>query len=302
VLRRDDPAAADWMSERPAVTLADVAGMDAVKRRLQVAFLGPLRNPELRRAFGKSLRGGLLLYGPPGCGKTFIARATAGELGAKFISVGLSEVLDMWFGESEKHLHEIFETARRSAPAVLFFDEVDAFGQKRSNLRHSMGRNVVAQLLAELDGVGDSNDGVFVLAASNHPWDIDSALLRPGRLDRMTLVVPPDVEARAAILDLHLAERPVGDVNIASMAVRTEGFSGADLAHLCESAAEVALEDSIVTGQVRSISQDDLEQALRELRPSTRQWFETARNFVMFANDGGMYDDLMNYMRANRLL
>jgi tetratricopeptide (TPR) repeat protein len=118
-----------WQDERATITLDDVAGMDPVKRRLQVAFLGPLRNPELRLLYGKSLRGGLLLYGPPGCGKTFIARATAGEMGAKFLSVGISDVLDMWLGESERKLHELFENARRSAPAVLFFDEVDAIGQ-----------------------------------------------------------------------------------------------------------------------------------------------------------------------------
>src|SRR5579884_2696017 len=144
VLHKDQPTDLDWMAETSAITLADVAGMESVKRRLNVAFLGPLRNPDLRKAYGKSLRGGLLLYGPPGCGKTYIARATAGELGAKFISIGLSDVLDMWIGESERHLHELFDTARRSAPCVLFFDEVDAIGQKHSLLRHSAGRNVVA--------------------------------------------------------------------------------------------------------------------------------------------------------------
>src|SRR5205085_5447940 len=133
---------------RPEMTLADVGGMAEVKRRLNMAFLAPLRNPQIMRTYGKSLRGGLMLYGPPGCGKTFIARALAGELGAKFLSVGLSDVLDMWLGESERKLREIFDTARRNAPAVLFFDEIDALGQKRSHLRGGAGRNIVNQLLA----------------------------------------------------------------------------------------------------------------------------------------------------------
>ena len=165
--------------EDPRVTLADVGGMEDVKRSIERSFLGPMRNPELRKMYGKSLRGGLLLYGPPGCGKTFLARAIAGEMGASFFGIGLHEVLDMWLGQSEHNLHEAFERARRNAPCVLFLDEVDALGQKRSNLARSAGRNVVVQLLTELDGIGTDNEGVFVLAATNQPWDVDAALRRP---------------------------------------------------------------------------------------------------------------------------
>src|SRR3954451_1532026 len=289
-------------AEHTVLTLADVAGMTEVKQRLEAAFLAPMRNPELRKLYGKSLRGGLLLYGPPGCGKTFIARATAGELGARFMSIGLSDVLDMWLGQSERNLHEIFETARRNAPCVLFFDELDALGQKRALMREGGGRNVVNHLLADMDSIGSDNDGVFVLSATNHPWDVDSALRRPGRFDRVLLVLPPDRPAREAILKLHLRERPVGDVDIASLAAKTDDFSGADLAHLCESAAELAMEESITTGNARPINQSDFKRALGQVKPSTRTWFDTARNYVQFANEGGMYDDLMAYMRTRRLL
>ena len=201
-------------AERPRVTLDDVGGLEEVKARLDAAFLAPLRNPELRAYYGKSLRGGLLMYGPPGCGKTFLARAVAGELGANFFSLGLNDVLDMWLGESERRLHDAFQAARRAAPCVLFLDELDALGQKRSNLRHSAGRNVVNQLLAELDGAQADNDGVFVLGATNHPWDIDTALRRPGRLDRTLLVLPPDLPAREAILRKALQERPIEGVDL----------------------------------------------------------------------------------------
>jgi SpoVK/Ycf46/Vps4 family AAA+-type ATPase len=287
--------------ERPPLRLDDVGGMEDVKRRLWVSFLGPLQNEEARRAFKKSLRGGLLLYGPPGCGKTFIARATAGELGASFIAVGLADVLDMWLGESERRLHEIFETARASAPCVLFLDELDALGRKRSQMGNNAGRNVVNQLLAELDGVGADNDGVFLLAATNHPWDVDSALKRPGRIDRMVLVLPPDAPAREKILEYHLRDRPVDGVDLAKIAAKTETFSGADLAHVCEAAAELALADSIESGTVRPIAMRDLERALRDARPSTRAWFQTARNYALFANEGGMYDDLLAYVRKHKL-
>jgi SpoVK/Ycf46/Vps4 family AAA+-type ATPase len=302
---RFTPAGADDRAfdvERATVTLADVGGMDEVKQRLELAFLGPLRNPRLRTLFGKSLRGGLLLYGPPGCGKTFLARAVAGEMGAAFVSLSIVDVLQMWVGSSERNLHDLFEAARSHAPCVLFLDEIDALGHKRSQLSSSAMRTLVNQLLTELDGVGGGNEGVFVLAATNAPWDIDAALRRPGRLDRTVLVLPPDATARAAILEYHLRERPVAGIDLRALAAATEHFSGADLAHVCETAAEFAMRDAIATGEVRMISQQDMTAAVREVRPSTDAWFATARSVVMFGNAGGEYDDLAAYLRKRKLL
>jgi SpoVK/Ycf46/Vps4 family AAA+-type ATPase len=289
--------------ERPTVTLADVGGMEHVKERLELAFLGPMRNPQLAKAFGKSPSGGLLLYGPPGCGKTFLARAVAGELGARFYNIGISDVLDMYVGASERNLSQIFDAARRNAPCVLFFDEIDALGQKRSHLTHSSSmRNTVNQLLSEMDSLGGNNDGVFVLGATNHPWDVDSALRRPGRFDRMLLVLPPDAAARTAILRYHLRDRPVDRIDVERIVRSTEHFSGADLAHACDTAAERALAASMKAGQLRPLTTADLDAAVREIRPSTGPWFTTARNVAAFGNTDGSYDDLAAYLKKHKRL
>jgi AAA+ superfamily predicted ATPase len=289
-------------SEHTGLTLADVAGMTEVKQRLEAAFLAPMRNPELRKLYGKSLRGGLLLYGPPGCGKTFIARAVAGELGAKFITVSFADIIDMFVGQSERNIHELFEIARRNSPCVLFLDEVDAIGQKRSQLRHTPMRSAVNQLLLELDDVSGNNEGVFLLAATNHPWDVDSALRRPGRFDRTLLVLPPDSAAREGVFRYHLKERPVAGIDLAKLAKMTDGYSGADIAHICETAAERALMDSVRLGEPRMIGNPDLEAAIAEVKPSLGAWFDTARNVALFANEGGAYDDLASYLRKRKLL
>jgi SpoVK/Ycf46/Vps4 family AAA+-type ATPase len=289
-------------AEPAGLTLADVAGLTEVKQRLEAAFLAPMRNPELRKLYGKSLRGGLLLYGPPGCGKTFIARAVAGELGARFITVSFADLIDMFVGRSERNIHELFELARRNAPCVLFLDEVDAIGQKRSQLRNTPMRSAVNQLLLELDDVASDNTGVFLLAATNHPWDVDSALRRPGRFDRTLLVLPPDPAAREGVFRYHLRERPVAGIDLSKLSRLTDGYSGADIAHICETAAERALLDSVTRGEPRLIGQADLEAAVSEVRPSLGTWFDTARNVALFANEGGAYDDLVAYLRKRRLI
>jgi AAA+ superfamily predicted ATPase len=289
-------------AEQPGLRLADVAGMTEVKARLEAAFLAPLRNPDLRRLYHKNLRGGLMLYGPPGCGKTFIARAVAGELGAHFLAVSFADIIDMFIGQSERNIRELFTIARDKAPCVLFLDEVDAIGQKRSQLRNTPMRSAVNQLLLELDDVSGGNEGVFVLAASNHPWDVDSALRRPGRFDRTLLVLPPDAAAREAVFRFHLRERPVAGIELPRLAALTDGYSAADIAHVCESAAELALLDSARRGEVRMIGQSDLASAVSQVRPSIGPWFDSARNVALYANEGGAYDDLVAYLKKRKML
>ncbi len=288
--------------ERSRVRLPDVAGMDEVKQQLELSLLGPIRHPDLMKAYKVSARGGLLLYGPPGCGKTYIAKAVSGELAASFYQVGIADVLHRWFGDSERSIRSVFDTARRNAPCVLFFDEVDALGHRRSGLSGTSGmRTVVNCLLEELDSATSSNDGVYVLGATNAPWDVDPAMRRPGRFDRMIFVGLPDAEARAGIIRFHLRDRPVTGIDLASIAKRTEGFSGADLAHICDSATQLAMADSMRTGQVRPVMMADVDAATAQIRASTGPWFEAARNVVEFANNDGSYDDLAKYLRRRKI-
>ncbi len=280
------------------ITLDDVAGLKEVKRRIDLAFLQPIRNPELTRQYGKKAKGGLLLYGPPGCGKTYIARALAGELRAGFVPVRLNDVLDMYLGESQKRLHAIFSDARQRAPSLLFFDELDALGLKRARHGGSETRDVVNQLLTELDGVDGAQDELFVLGATNLPWDVDDALKRPGRFDRSVFVCPPDADARQRILEMALADRPVDAIDIAGLVKRTRGFSGADVAYLCEMATEAAMEDAVTTGKMAPIGKRHFKIALKDVRASVGTWFETASNYTKFANASGQYNDLAEYIKA----
>ena len=180
------------MPREDKVTFADVGGLDDIKSAIRKRIILPFQKPSLFERFKKRIGGGILLYGPPGCGKTLLARATAGECAARFFNVTISDILDMYIGESERKLHAVFETARQSKPSVLFFDELEALGVKRQYHREGSSSKLVSQFLSELDGFSRNNQGVLVLGATNVPWDIDPAFHRPGRFDRVLFVPPPD--------------------------------------------------------------------------------------------------------------
>ena len=283
--------------ERPAITFADVGGMQQAKEEISIRILQPMKSPELFAAYGKKSGGGLLMYGPPGCGKTLLARATAGEMKGRFLGVGIHDVLDMYLGKSEHNLHALFEEARRSAPCVMFFDEVDALGAKRSDFHSAFGRTVINQFLAELDGSVEDNEGVLVIGATNAPWQVDSAFRRPGRFDRVLFVPPPDQPAREAILKALLAGKPQEKLDLAAIAKRTEGFSGADLKGLVERAVEAILRRALSSGKPDPLKDKDLLAALKESSPSTREWLASARNYALFSNQGGTYDELVRYLK-----
>lgn len=282
--------------ERPKIGFDSVGGMEDLKEEIRLKIIYPLSNAELYKAYGKSIGGGILMYGPPGCGKTHLARATAGEINASFIPVGLNDVLDMWLGNSERNLHDLFEQARRSAPSVLFFDEVDALASKRTDLRQSAARQTINQFLSELDGVQYSNEGVLILAATNAPWHLDSAFRRPGRFDRILFVPPPDVGARAAVLRLLCKGKPLADIDFELIAKKTDKLSGADLKSLVDTAVEQKLQEAMKTGVPKPLTTPDLLKAAQGLRPSTREWFGTAKNYAVHANQDGTYDDILTYL------
>lgn len=293
----DLPESPDTTLERPTIAFNDVGGMDKLKDEIRMKIIFPLTQPELYKAYGKAVGGGILMYGPPGCGKTYLARATAGEVNANFLAVGINDVLDMWIGQSEANLHEIFEHARNHAPCVLFFDEVDALGASRSDMRKSAGRQLINQFLAELDGVKTSNEGVLILAATNAPWHLDSAFRRPGRFDRILFVPPPDVTARAAIFKILLHGKPMEEIDYTQLAKKTENFSGADLMAVVDIAVEGKLREAMQKGMPAPLTAKGLLAAIASLKPTTKEWFATARNYALYSNQGGIYDDILAYLK-----
>lgn len=283
-----------------SINFDDVGGMENVKKEIEMKIINPLKHADLYRAYGKKTGGGILLYGPPGCGKTFIARATAGQVNARFISVGLNDILDMWMGNSEKNLHEIFEVARQHTPCVLFFDEIDALGASRSDMKKSAGRQLINQFLQELDGINSNNDGVLIIGATNTPWHLDQAFRRPGRFDRIIFVPPPDTTAREAIFNLKLKGKPVEKIDTKLLAEITKEFSGADIDAVIDIAIEQKLEDSFKDGIPRPLSTKDILTAAKKHKASTSEWFGTAKNFALYANEAGLYDDILNFLKIKK--
>jgi len=283
-----------------STTFRDVVGLDDIKKQINKKIILPFQKPSLFQRFKKKIGGGVLLFGPPGCGKTLLARAAAGECNAAFYNIEISDVLDMYIGESEQKLHAIFEKARSETPCVLFFDELEALAGKRENSRNNTSANVVSQFLSELDGFSQNNHGVLVLASTNVPWAIDSAFLRPGRFDRMFFVPPPDAAARQAILEHHIHGRPhASDINFATIAKKAKGYSGADLFNLVEMASDEAIDESIEMNQDTEINQRHFKIATEQANATTIEWLTTARNYARYANDGGRYNDVITFLKRH---
>ena len=284
------------------IRFSSIVGMDDLKKTIRIKIIEPFLNPGLFQRFRKQAGGGILLYGPPGCGKTMIARAVANECNAEFMSVGISDVLNMWIGESERNLSAIFAKARSQAPCVLFFDELDALAYSRSKANSEHTRTVVNEFLAQLDGVGRDNKSVLILAATNMPWDVDPAMKRPGRFSRQIFVPPPDAEARLKMLEIKLTGVPTDGLNLAAIAQQTNQFSGADIDGLIELAKEGALEDNVLNSKERPVLQADFVSALANLQPSTQEWLRTARNLVKYAGEDGSYREVEMYLKKTKLL
>ncbi len=282
--------------EKPKLNFAGVGGMEPLKEEIRMKIIYPLQHAELFKAYDKKVGGGVLLYGPPGCGKTLISKATAGEIKANFIAIGLHQVIDMWIGNSEKNMHEVFELARQNAPSILFFDEIDALAADRRDLRQSAGRNIINAFLMELDGSESNNDGVLVLGATNAPWHIDPAFRRPGRFDRTLFVPPPDEPGRAAIIEVMAQKKPIAELDPRALAKKTDGFSGADIKAVFDLATEEVLNQAMKTGKVIPLTTKDLIKAAGRHKATTKAWFESAKNYAMYSNQSGFYDDVLAHL------
>jgi len=282
--------------EKPKLNFSGVGGMETLKEEIRMKIIYPLQHAELFKAYDKKIGGGVLLYGPPGVGKTLISKATAGEIQANFIALGLHQILDMWIGNSEKNMHEVFELARQNAPSILFFDEVDALAADRRDLRQSAGRNLINAFLSEMDGAESDNDGVLILGATNAPWHIDPAFRRPGRFDRTLFVPPPDEAGRAAIIEVMAQKKPIAELDPRALAKKTEGFSGADLKAVFDLATEEVLNVAIKTGKVIPLTTKDLIKAASRHQATTKAWFESAKNYAMYSNQSGFYDDVLKHL------
>jgi len=291
-------APGDLFERDARTTFDDVGGLDEVKKTIHRTIILPFQRPDLYLKYGRSAGGGVMLYGPPGCGKTLLARATAGEAGLPFFNVRIEEILDPYMGISEQNLHAVFEEARANAPCVLFIDELDALAYARRKQAGSAGRPLVDLLLQELDAIGSDNAGLLILSATNAPWDVDDALKRPGRLDRPTFVPPPDEKARRTILELLLRERHAEKIDVKGLAKETPLHSGADLRALVETAIDLVIDEALGSGTEPPLAQKHLESARARVRPSVLDWLASARNYVEFANQAGQYDEVQKFLKS----
>jgi SpoVK/Ycf46/Vps4 family AAA+-type ATPase len=268
---------------KPKERFADVAGLEKVKEMIKEYIVYPLQDPELARKYGKLGGGGVLLYGPPGCGKTFIMKSAAGECKANFMNVKLSDVLDMYVGNTEKNIRNVFETARKNSPCIIFIDEIDGLGGRRDQMKESAQymKMAVNQLLYEMDGVEGRAENVLVVAATNAPWDVDPALRRSGRFTKLVYIGEPDQKSRMQILQLHSKGRPVGKgIGWGRLARSTDGYAGADMKSICDDAAAIPWLAALKTGKHREIKMADYLKSVRKKKSSLPPWYESAKKEV----------------------
>ncbi|RKQ71663.1 ATPase family protein associated with various cellular activities (AAA) [Litorimonas taeanensis] len=276
----------------------DIGGLEKVKQQMRRRIINPFLKKELFAKFKKRSGGGVLMYGPPGCGKTMLAKALAHECNANFMNIKAADILDRWIGSSEKNIVEMFARARNNKPVVIFFDEVEALAQKREFGDSHHVNTTVSALLTEMDGFESDNEGVLMLGATNVPWSLDTAFRRPGRFDRTIFVPPPDKLARRFILQNQLEDRPVEEnLDLSFVIAKSSGFSGADLIGLVDTALDYAIEESDETGSIAPLSATHFKEALQEVRPSTGEWLSQASAYAQHANKDGLYDDLSDFLK-----
>ncbi len=267
---------------KPNVTFKDAAGMEKLKEIINDSIVYPLLQPDLARKYGKLAGGGILFYGPPGCGKTYIVKCAAGECKSAFINAKISDVLDMYVGNTEKNLHNIFEGARKNAPCIVFFDEVEGLGGRRDQMQQQPYQKMaVNQLLFEMDGLEAKNENVLIIAATNAPWDVDPALRRSGRFSKHVFVPEPDFESRLQLFKMYSKGRPVSaGINFARLAAATWGYASSDVKFLSDEAASIPWKEAFKTGKQREVRMGDYLAAIRKKKSSLPPWYESAKKEI----------------------
>ena len=263
--------ASDWIvREKPSIKFDDVAGLDDVKEDIRLKMIYPFQHPELAERFGVRPGGGVLLYGPPGTGKTMLARATAAEVDATFFRISPADIMSKWVGEAEQNIKKLFDAAVAEPRSIIFIDEIEALVPARRDEGSSVMQRVVPQLLQGMEGFEKANiSPILFMGATNVPWQLDPAVLRPGRFDEKIYIPLPDLEARRKLLDIHLSKRPMDDaINLDDLARRLEGFSGADIKYICDRAATIPFLRSVATGQEGEITQQMIDDVLADTRMS----------------------------------
>ncbi len=256
----------------PNISFADVAGLDSVKEAVMTQFIYPRRHKDIYQTLNASVGGGILMYGPPGTGKTLMAKAIAHEVGAKFYQVKCSDIVSKWFGEAERNIKNLFDTARGEKEAVIFFDEFESLAAKRGGDNSVMAR-LVPELLSQIQGFNQSQSTILLMAATNRPWDIDSAFLRPGRFNDLLYIPLPDEPARMYIVNKLFKKTPVApDVDLNKFGKYTEGFNGADVENFCNKIKQNAAK-RVISQQLKEIvvTGEDINEACKTIRSSVSQ-------------------------------
>jgi transitional endoplasmic reticulum ATPase len=292
---REDRAKELILAEKPSLMFKDIAGLDDVKERIKEAIVYPFRYPDEYRYFGVKGGGGILLYGPPGCGKTMLAAAAAGECDAVFINIKISDIKDKYVGESEKKIKDVFNLARGYERAIIFFDEIDALAGERSGSQEGHERSLVNELLSQMDGLEakGTEKRYLVLAATNRPWDVDIALRRAGRFDTTVFIPHPDLEARKRIFEIGLADKPCR-VGVAEIAAMTDGYASAEIIDICEKAAKIPLRERTKEGKPRrEIVLADFERVIAEKKTVLSGWYPKAVKELTGTEEAGMFLELV---------